>query len=71
MVLESKKIKVKAGERFNFYRNKVLDLPVKDFRALQAGKEVEVLKSIVDKHPKAFIEVALKVKETKGDKDGN
>jgi len=71
MVEETKKIKVKAGERFNFYRNKVLDLPGKDFRALQAGNEVEVLKSIVAKHPKAFEEIKPKVKEAKGDKDGN
>jgi glutathione peroxidase-family protein len=53
-MVETKKIKVKAGGRFNFYRNKVLGLPVKDFRALQAGREIEVLQSIVDNHPKAF-----------------
>jgi len=66
MVEESKKIKVKAGERFNFYRNKVLGLPVKDFRALQDGKEIEVLKTSYDNHPKAFdIKVKTKVEEVK------
>ena len=63
-MVEGKKIKVKAGERFNFYRNKVLGLPVKDFRALQSGKEIEVLQSIVDNHPKAFkiVKVAKEIK---------
>lgn len=61
-MVESKKIKVKAGGEFHHYRNKVLGLPVKDFRALQDGKTLLVDRSIYDNHPKAFEEVKGEIK---------
>lgn len=50
-------MKVKASEKFKDYRNKVLGLDKKDFRALQQGKIVDIEKKLIDKHPRAFIEV--------------
>ena len=54
-------MKVKASVKFNTYRCVALGLDKKDFRALQAGKTVDIEKKLVEKHPRAFIEV----------KDGN
>ena len=48
------KLKVKAGDRFNYYRNLVLGLDDKDFKVLKAGKEVSIDQTIVNKCPKAF-----------------
>lgn len=50
-------MKVTAGKNFNQYRNKVIDLDLKDFRALQKGEIVEVSKEKVKKFPSAFKEV--------------
>lgn len=36
------------------YRNAVLKLPKKDFRALQAGKKVKIPQSIADRFPDLF-----------------
>ena len=58
----------KATELFKHYRNAVLGLDKKDFRALQAGKAVNVDKELIDKYPYLFEEVS-KTKEVKnGDK---
>jgi len=51
----------KATELFKDYRNAVLKLDKKDFRALQDGKAVDIKKEIVDKYPYLF----EKVKEVK------
>ena len=57
----------KATELFKHYTNAVLGLDVKDFRALQAGKAVNVKKEIVDKYPYLFEQD----KKEKVDKNGD
>ena len=57
-------MKVKATKEFNDYRCNVLGLDKKDFRALQAGKVVEVKSELVKKYPQIF-------KVDKGVKDGD
>ena len=59
-------MKVTASENFKHYRNAVLGLDKKDFRALQAGKVVDVKADIVKKYNTAFIK---NLKE--GVKDGS
>jgi len=54
-------MKVKAEEDFKYYRNMVLKLDKKDFRALKAGKIVDINKSKIDDYPYLYKEV----------KDGN
>ena len=41
-------MKVKANDRFKFYRNASLKLEKKDFRKIQDGKEVDIPKSKYD-----------------------
>ena len=53
--------KVKATEEFLNYRNAVLGLPKKDFRALKAGKIVSIPVSLYKKNPGLY----------KGVKDGD
>jgi glutathione peroxidase-family protein len=50
-------MKVTASENFKHYRNSVLGLDAKDFRALQSGKVVDVKNEIVKNFNAAFIEV--------------
>ena len=57
-------MKVTANENFKHYRNAVLGLDLKDFRALQKGKIVDIPQKVLDKCPAAFI-------ETKELKDGS
>ena len=57
-----KTIKVKANESFQEYRNKVLGLPKKDFRALQRGDIVPVSREFFRKYNHIIYEVK---------KDGN
>lgn len=47
---------MKATKLFKQYRNKVLGLPVKDFRDLQQGKDVKVDPKIVQQYPHLFEE---------------
>ena len=47
-------MKVKATKEFMNYRNASLKLPKKDFRALQAGKIVDVKKEDVAKYPHIY-----------------
>lgn len=54
-------MKVKATDKFKYYRNASLKLDKKDFRKLQDGKEVEVTKQKFDEYPGIWVEV----------KDGN
>lgn len=56
---------VKANNNFKDLRNLVLGLEKKDFRALQAGKEVEITKSLYDKFKKYFLSVEPKKKVEK------
>ena len=58
-------MKVTAGENFNQYRNIVLGLDKKDYRALQSGKIVEITKAQLDKCPNAYIEVKNLKEEVK------
>ena len=53
---------MKATEEFKKYRCAVLGISKKDFRDLQAGKDVDVDPKIVKKYPLAF---------TKGEKNVN
>lgn len=48
---------VKATPEFATYRNQVLGLPKKDFRALQDGKPKEIKKELYEKYPMIFQEV--------------
>ena len=48
---------VKATEEIKFYRNRVLGLPIKDFRKLQKGEAVKVPPALIEKYPKLFNEV--------------
>lgn len=50
-------MKVKATDEFKHYRNAVLGLDIKDFRALQAGKVVDVKSELIKKYPQIFKEV--------------
>ena len=43
-------MKVKAKEDFKYYRCNVLGLEKKDFRALQAGKIVDIDKELYNKY---------------------
>ena len=54
-------MKVKATEKFKYMRNASLKLDKKDYRKLQAGKEVEISKDKFEKYPDIWVEV----------KDGN
>lgn len=56
-------VKVKAGKRLNFYRNKVLGLKKEEFRNLQAGKEISIADELFKKYPNAFELVKEKVKD--------
>ena len=47
-------MKVKATEQFKHYRNASLGLDKKDFRKLQAGKEVDIPKSKYDEYPHIY-----------------
>jgi len=47
-------LKVKANDSFKWYRNVVLKLDKKDFRALQAGKIVDLKKEDVEKFPHIY-----------------
>jgi hypothetical protein len=61
-------LKVRANDSFKWYRNVVLKLDKKDFRALQAGKIVDLAKEQVDKYPHIY-EVVPTARELKdGDK---
>ena len=53
----------KATKLFNQYRNKVLGLPSKDFRALQSGKAVSVPAELLSKYPQLFQEDKKEVKK--------
>ena len=60
-------MKVKAKDKFKYYRNASLKLDKKDFRKLQDGKAVDISKSKVDEYPFLY-EV---VSPDKGVEDGN
>ncbi len=47
-------MKVKATGKFKDYTNAVLKLDKKDFRALQAGKTVEIPKNKIDDYPHIY-----------------
>lgn len=55
------KLRVKATKEFKFYRNQVLGLSKKDFRALQAGQSVEIEEKLINKYPELFIKDEKKV----------
>ena len=42
-------MKVTAKDNFKTLRNKVIGLPIKDFRALQAGQSVEIKEELYTK----------------------
>ena len=44
-------MKVKANEKFKYYRNASLKLPKADFRKLQDGKVVDIPKNKYDDYP--------------------
>ena len=50
-------MKVKATEKFKYMRNASLKLDKKDYRKLQAGKEVEISKDKFEKYPDIWVEV--------------
>lgn len=50
-------MRVKATEQFKHYRNASLKLDKKDFRKLQAGKEVDIPKSKYDEYPHIYTQV--------------
>ena len=54
-------MKVKANERFKYYRNASLKLPKSDFRKLQDGKVVDIPKNKYDDYP--FLYEVLDKKE--------
>ena len=47
-------MKVKATDKFKYYTNAVLKLDKKDFRSLQAGKTVDILKNKIDDYPHIY-----------------
>ncbi len=65
-------MKVKASRDFQFYRLAVFggDLKLDDYRALQAGKEIDVSESLIKKYPNIF-EVNKEPPKKKEVKDGN
>ena len=58
-------MRVKASDKFKHYRNASLKLDKKDFRKLQAGKEVDIPKSKYDEYPHIYTEAkgAVEVKD--------
>ena len=60
-------MKVKATIDFRSYRNASLKLPKADFRKLQAGKVVDVLKNKIDERPHLYeiVDSKEKVEEVK------
>ncbi len=60
---------MKATLEFNTYRFAVFGdlMTIKQFRDLQAGKDVEIKKELVKKYPRLFVEG----KKNKEVKDGN
>jgi len=69
--MDIKNIKVVAVEGFVQYRNQVLGLAKKDFRALQAGKEATIPLSTYEEYSKIFKKVEVKKKEIQGEYNGN
>jgi len=49
-------MKVKASKDFQYYRLSVFggEMKKEDYRALQAGKEIEVSASLIKKYPNIF-----------------
>jgi hypothetical protein len=62
-------MKVKASKDFQYYRLAVFgkDMKKEDYRALQAGKEVEVFESLYKKYPNIFIKTSTKGVKSNGD----
>ena len=58
-------MKVTAGKNFKQYRNAVLGLDKKDFRALQSGKVIDITKGQFEDCPDAYIEIKNLKEEVK------
>jgi hypothetical protein len=57
MGLKKELVTVKALAPFGAYRNKVLGLPLKSFRALQLGEVVEIARPIYEQYLYLFEEI--------------
>jgi hypothetical protein len=65
-------LKVKAKERFQYYRNASLKLDIKEFRKLKEGKVADIPENKVKEYPDLYEIVEAPKTATKQEvKDGN
>ena len=65
-------MKVKAKERFQYYRNASLKLDIKEFRKLKEGKVADIPQAKIDEYPHLYELVEAPKSAGKQEvKDGN